>query len=53
MAMIKECECCNALIQIEDDDPAIILKPFPRVDCPCCGWWIPLFDEDADKGVAY
>lgn len=53
MTMVKECECCNALIQIEDNDPAIVLKPFPRVDCPCCGWWIPLFDEDADKGVAF
>lgn len=44
MVMIKECECCHALIQIEDNDPEIILEPFPRVDCPCCGWWIPLFD---------
>ena len=26
MAEIKECECCAALIQIEDDDPDIILE---------------------------
>lgn len=43
MAEIKECECCAALIQIEDNDPDIILEPFPHVECPCCGWWIALF----------
>ena len=37
---IKECECCNTMVQIEDNDPDIILEPFPHVQCPECGWWI-------------
>ena len=41
--MIKECESCGALIEIEDNDPDIILAPYPHVECPNCGNVIPLF----------
>lgn len=43
--MVKECECCHTLIEIEEDDPDIILEPFPHIECPNpdCGWWIEVF----------
>lgn len=46
--MIKECECCGAKIEIEENDPDIILEPFPHIECPAedCGWWIPVFQEE-------
>lgn len=43
MAEIKECECCGIFIEIEDNDPDIILEPIPHVECPNCGEIIPLF----------
>ena len=42
-AMIKKCECCEATIGIEEDDPDIILEPFPHIECPSCGEIIPVF----------
>ena len=41
--MTKECESCGIIIQIEDNDPDIILMPYPHIECPNCGEWISLF----------
>ena len=42
--MIKECECCGALIEIEDNDSDVIIEPVPHIECKRCGGtWIFLF----------
>ena len=40
--MIVKCEHCGAIWEIEDDDPDVILQPFPHILCSC-GYQIPLF----------
>lgn len=40
--MIVECEVCGARYEIEENDPDVILEPWPHIECEC-GAWIPLF----------
>ena len=40
--MIFKCSKCGAIWEIENNDPDIILMPWPHIVCSC-GHWIPLF----------
>lgn len=40
---IIECQCCKAIYELEDNDPDIIIEPFPHVECKQCGNYIALF----------
>ena len=42
--MIVRCEHCGRIWEIEDNDPDVILAPWPHIECKC-GEWIPLFQE--------
>ena len=47
--MIVKCSRCGSLYEIEDNDPDVILEPYPHIECnydekgEYCGEWIPLF----------
>lgn len=38
---VVQCECCKTYWEVEPGD--VILLPWPRMVCPKCGHWIPLF----------
>ena len=40
--MIITCPTCGKRYIVEDNDPDVILKPWPHVICEC-DTWIPLF----------
>lgn len=35
--------CCGCGYQFVYDDAEICVDPWPHVDCPLCGTWVPLF----------
>lgn len=38
------CKICGTEVTVEGfDDPDIILMPYPHIECPCCGNWLPMF----------
>ena len=39
--IIVQCENCGSRWEVEDGD--VILMPWPHIECPDCGEWIPLF----------
>lgn len=43
MIHYKTCKCCNTEWIIDDSAVPVIIMPWPHVDCPKCGQWIPLF----------
>ena len=41
---ICECKICVTEVIVEDfSDPDIILMPYPHIECPSCGNWMPVF----------
>ena len=37
------CDGCGAVWHINEDEDPVIVKPFPHIQCPDCGFMIPLF----------
>jgi hypothetical protein len=40
--MIVVCKHCGRTWEIENNDPDVIIEPWPHIVC-ACGRWIPLF----------
>lgn len=45
--MIRKC-ACGTVWEIELDDPAIVLEPWPHFECEDCHRWISLFEMPFD-----
>lgn len=43
MKYSKECGHCGTLWLIDISEDPVIMEPYPHVNCPKCGNWIPLF----------
>lgn len=42
-ARIVKCVICGTEYELEDNDPDILLMPYPHIHCKHCGCWITLF----------
>lgn len=40
---ILTCDGCGAEWHVNMDEEPVIMEPFPHIECPDCGFWVPTF----------